>query len=231
MTIQTDLQSLAPGTILDMYETDATSYGLGILRYSSFCNEKGLDIVWQGNTYVRTRILVEGYKKSSSGTLPRPVLTIANVGGLVSSLLRSRNSLLGCKVTRRRTLAKYIDAVNFASGVNPLADPNSYFPDEVFYIDRKSGENSEAVSLELAVAWDVTGVKLPLGLVIRDTCQWQYRGPYCGYIGDPVATIDDTPTSNPTLDQCSKHMTGCKLRFGQNGQLPASFFPAVGLIS
>lgn len=230
MTIQTDLQSLTPGTIVDMYEMDASAYGLGILRYSAFANEKGLDIVWQGNVYVRFPISVEGYKKSSSGTLPRPTMTIGNVGGLISPLLRSRNSLLGSKVTRRRTLVKYLDATNFVSGVNASADINTHFPDEVYYVDRKAGENPETVTLELAVAWDVTGVKLPLRQVIRDTCQWEYRGHYCGYTGPAVAQIDDTPTANDVLDKCSKHMSGCKLRWGANAEIPASFYPAVGLI-
>lgn len=230
VSIQSALQSLTPGAIVDMYEMDATLYGLGILRYSPFTNEKGLDIVWQGNTYFRMPITVEGYKKSSQGTLARPTLTIANVGGLVSSLMRTTNSLLGTKVTRKRTLARYLDAVNFVSGINPKADVNSHFPDEVYYVDRKAGENPEAVSLELAVAWDVTGVKLPLRQVIRDTCQWQYRDADCGYVGPPVAKIDDSLTTDPLSDRCSKHMSGCKLRWGANAQLPASFFPAVGLI-
>lgn len=230
MTIQKDLQSLTPGTIIDMYEVDPSIYGLGLLRYSPFTNEKGEDIIWQGQVYYRMPVMVEGYKKTSQGTLARPTMTIANVGGMISAFLRTCNNLLGAKVTRRRTLARYLDAANFVSGVNVTADPNVRFPDEVYYIDRKAGENPQAVTLELAVSWDVTGVKLPLRQVIRDTCQWQYRDSDCGYSGPPVAKIDDTPTDDPILDRCSKHMTGCKLRWGANAQLPASFFPAVGLI-
>lgn len=230
MTIQTDLQSLTPGTIVDMYEVDTGSYGLGVLRYSPYTNEKGLDIIWQGNTYTRFPVMVEGFKKSSQGTSPRPTLTIANVGGLLSPLLRSYNSLLGSKVTRHRTLVKYLDAANFISGINPTEDPNSHFPNEVYFIDRKSGENPDAIILELAVAWDVTGIKLPLRQVIRDTCQWRYRDANCTYTGGPVADTSDQPVYTLAEDRCSKRMTGCKLRFGDNAQLPASFFPAVGLI-
>lgn len=230
MTIQTDLQSLTPGTIIDMYEVDATPYQLGTLRFSANVNEKNQDVVWQGYVYTRFPIKVEGYEKSSKGTLPRPIMTIANVGGVLSGVLRANNSLLGCKVTRRRTLARYLDAENFISGGNGSADPNTHFPDEVYYVDRKAGENTDRISLELAVAWDVTGIKLPLRQVIRDTCQWQYRDGNCGYAGGAVATIDDTPTTSLAADRCSKHETGCKLRWGANAQLPASFYPAVGLI-
>lgn len=230
MTIETDLQSLSPGSVVDMYEIDTGDYGLGILRYSAYTNEKNEDIVWQGQTFVRFPVKVEGYKKSSQGTLPRPTMTIANIGGILGPFLKLFNSFLGAKVTRRRTLVKYLDAVNFVSGVNSSADPNSHFPNEIYFIDRKAGENPEAITLELAVAWDVTGVKLPLRQVIRDTCQWQYRDADCGYTGPAVAKIDDTPTIIMDEDRCSKHMTGCKLRWGANAQLPASFCPGVGLI-
>lgn len=229
MTIRNDLQSLTPGNVVDMYEIDTGAYGLGVMRYSPFVNEKGTDIVWQGNLYVRFPVVVEGYKKSSQGTLARPTMTMANVGGLLSPLLRAYNNLLGAKVTRKRTLVKYLDAINFVEG-NGSADYNSHFPDEIYFIDRKAGEHDEAVTMELAVAWDVTGVKLPLRQIIRDVCQYEYRGPDCGYSGPAVAEIDDTPTTDPLKDKCSKKGTGCKLRYGQQAQLPASFFPAVGLI-
>lgn len=229
MTIQTDLQSLTPGSIVDMYEIDTGNYGLGKICYTPFSNEKGVGITWQGQFYTLFPVVVEGYKKSSQGTLARPTMTLANVGGLISPLLRAYNNLLGAKVTRKRTLVKYLDDVNFNEG-NGSADANTHFPDEIYFIDRKAGEHDEAITLELAVAWDVTGVKLPLRQVIRDVCQWQYRDADCGYSGPPVARIDDTPTSIQTEDKCGKHMSSCKLRWGDQAQLPASFFPAVGLI-
>lgn len=228
--IQQDLQSLAPGSIVDMYEVDTGAYGLGILRYCAHVNELGTDIIWQGEVYNRFPVKVEGYKRNSQGTLARPTMTLANISGVLSPMLKLYNSFLGSKVTRKRTLAKYLDAVNFVGGVNTSADPNSHFEDEIYFVDRKAGENAESITLELSVAWDVTGVKIPLRQVIRDICQYEYRGPDCGYIGPAVAKIDNTPTTLLSEDRCSKGMVGCKLRFGSNSQLPASFFPAVGLI-
>lgn len=229
MPIAADSQSLTPGSVIEMFEVDASAYLLGILRFTASTNEKGEDIVWQGNVYTRFPVKVEGYERSSKGTLPRPVMTLANVGGVLSALLRTHNTLLGSKVTRKQTLVKYLDAVNFVNG-NGKADPNSHYPDEVYYVDRKAGENPEAISLELAMAWDVSGTKLPLRQVIRDVCQWTYRDPDCSYTGPAVAKADDSPTTSLAEDRCSLHVTGCKLRFGANAPLPASFFPAVGLI-
>src|SRR3546814_18403294 len=58
------------------------------------------------------------------------------------------------KLTRRRTLAKYLDGM-------PDADPDEEFPPEIWFIEQKVGETSEAVEFELASAMDFQGVQLP----------------------------------------------------------------------
>lgn len=229
MPISSDVQKLAPGSVVDLFEIDATAYNLGILRYSPNVNELGDDIIWQGETYYRFPVTASGFEARSTGTLPRPSMVLANVGGLIGQLFRLYNNLLGCKVTRRRTLVKYLDAVNFTGG-NPYADPNAHLPDNIYYVDRLAELTPEFVRVELALSWDVRGIQLPFRQVIRDTCIWEYRGADCGYTGSPVATVADVPTGNMSEDKCSKHMSGCRLRFPAPAELPASFFPSVGLI-
>lgn len=229
MSIKADIQSLAPGTKVDMFEVDTGEYGLGILRYASHANPLGQDIVWQGNTYIRFPVTVEGYKQSSGGTLARPTMSLGNIGGLIGQLFRLYNNFLGCKVTRKRTLLKYLDSVNFSTA-NGSADPNAFLPDEVYYIDRLVEATPQVVRMELAVSWDVKGVRLPFRQIIRDTCIWEYRGSDCGYAGGAVATVADVPTTNLPEDRCSKHMSGCRLRFPQPAEIPASFFPSVGTL-
>ena len=52
--ITADLQKLAPGSIIDLYELDATNIGSSLFRWVPEVNELNNDIVWQGNTYSRT---------------------------------------------------------------------------------------------------------------------------------------------------------------------------------
>ena len=42
------------------------------------------------------------------------------------------------------------------------------FPTEVFYIDRKSGENRLAIEFELAASFDIQGVRLPKRQVLPE---------------------------------------------------------------
>jgi lambda family phage minor tail protein L len=228
--IESDVQKLNPGQLVDMFELDATAIGGTVIRWHNGVNALGNDVVWQGNTYSRFPVEATGFLRTAKGTMPRPTLKVANVTGLVGALARELDDLVGAKITRRRTFLKYLDAVNFTGGVNPQADPNCGFPDEIWFVDRKAGENGIFVEFELSAAFDVAGVMLPRRQVIQNVCTWGYRSAECGYTGGPVATINDAATSDSALDQCGKRLGSCKLRFGTFAELPAGLFPGVGLI-
>lgn len=228
--IESDVQKLNPGAIVDLFELDATTIGGTVLRWHNGVNTLGNDVMWQGHSYARIPVEATGFVRTGKGAMPRPTIKVANVTGLVGALARELNDLAGAKVTRRRTFVKYLDAVNFAGGVNPQADPNVGFPDEVWFVDRKASENGIFLEFELSAAFDVQGVKLPRRQCIQNVCGFGYRSPECGYAGGPVADKNDVPTSNPALDQCGKRLTSCKLRFGQYEPLSTGAFPGVGLV-
>jgi lambda family phage minor tail protein L len=114
---------------------------------------------------------------------------------------------------------------------NPSADPNAYFPDDVFWVERKTAENKQFVEFELSPIWDVSGIMLPRRQYIQNVCSWRYRSAECSYAGGPVATKNDQATSDPVLDVCGKRLASCKLRFGDTAQLPFGGFPGVGLVT
>ena len=227
MSIREDIQKLEPGAIVTLFEVHVAP---DVFRFHSGVNALGGDIVWQGETYIRFPLEADGFEWKGQGTLPRPKMRASNVSGLLGALVRENNDLVGCKVVRRRTLARYLDAVNFPGGVNPTADPNSELGADVFFIDRKSIENSVLVEFELAAAMDVHGIQLPRRQVVQNVCTWGYRSAECGYSGGPVADINDLATTSPGNDQCGKRLQSCKLRFGDYSELPFGGFPAAGLI-
>jgi lambda family phage minor tail protein L len=229
MSIQSDIQKPAPGAIVELYVLDATSAGDDIYRFHSGLNELGANVVWQGVSYVAAPVKMEGFELRGSGTAPRPKLSVANIAGVLGAAVRASDDLVGAKVTRKRTFARYLDAVNFAAG-NPIADPNVHFNDDVYYIDRKSSENRVMIEWELVSALDLVGTKLPRRQIIANICSSRYRSAECSYTGGAVADITDVATGSLALDQCGKKLNSCKLRFGANAVLPYGAFPAAGLV-
>jgi lambda family phage minor tail protein L len=228
MTIRADIQSLAPTARVVLYVLDATAQGGAISRFHAGTNELGTSVIWQGQVYLPWPIQAEGFEWNAQGQPPRPKVAISNHNGLVSALLMEYADLVGAKLTRKATLAKYLDAANFAAG-NPAADSTVFFPDEIYYVKRKMRE-AEVVQWELGTLYDVQGVMLPLRPVIA-TCWWRYRGAECGYTGTAFYRATDEPTIDPPEDVCGKRLSSCKLRFGATAPLPFGGQPSAGLVT
>ncbi|AUT62879.1 phage minor tail protein L [Paraburkholderia terrae] len=228
MTIRGDIQSLSPGAVIELFQLDLSRFGASvpIVCFHAGTNELDSDVVWQGTTYQRYPLQATGFEWKGQGTLPRPHFVVSNVTGIMSALCRLYRDMVGAKVVRKRTLLRYLDAVNFTDG-NPYADPGESFPDDVFFINQKVREDNATLELELAVAFDVEGVQLPRRQVVCNSCPWKYRGDGCGYAGGPVADVNDNPTSDASKDQCGKRLASCKLRF-PTGTMPYGGFPGAG---
>lgn len=182
MTVNTkifsSLQDINPSAIIELFTLQLSTalHGANTLyrfHAGSNLNANG-KIVWAGNEYLRFPVQASGFA-FQKGQLPRPKIIISNGGNVGSSLASlsfsaillsvnettAGNDLTGAIVTRIRTLAKFIDAVNFADNTNADADPNAEFPQEIYSIDRKATETREVVEFELAAPTDLAGVRIP----------------------------------------------------------------------
>lgn len=177
-----------------------------ILRFHNNIKAFNSFIFWQGNTYFPAPIQAEGFDISARGTLPTPILRISaqkEEGIEALSILRRAihkyGDIVGAKVTRIRTFAKYLDSKNFSDITQPNSSQGSYsnpfpdqyepdpyaeFPRDIFYVERKSNENKVNLEYELSALMDVEGVKLPRRVVMSQKCGFTYRGCGCFYEGD-----------------------------------------------
>ena len=172
------LQSINPGAIIELFTLtlDSTLHGAStVYRFHNGANQNSNgEVVWAGNTYQRFPIKCEGFTFNGTGTLPRPTITISNILGTITAILAdvnqttSGNDLTGAKLTRIRTLGRFLDAANFASGSNATADPTAEFPQEIYFLDRKITENRDVVQWEAISALDLVNVTLPKRIATRD---------------------------------------------------------------
>jgi lambda family phage minor tail protein L len=230
MSIAQDITQLEVSGKIELLVIDTTTVGGLVYRFVNGTNALSQAVVWQGQTYQPFPIEATGFEVQSSGPMPRPKLVVSNVLSLIGALIRDFKRLEGCKVTRKRTLIKYLDAVNFPGGINPTADPAAEYPDDIYYIDRVASRNKTRVQWDLASPLDLAGVQLPRRQIHARLCTWAYRSSDCGYAGGAVATADDVATGNLALDSCGHRLASCKLRFGQYAELPFGGFPGAGIL-
>lgn len=243
MNIEELVQTLSPGSIIEMFELDLrpitkTNVSGDFYYFHQGLNDLNSPVVWQGKTYQPFEIRADGFEVTSKGTLPRPTLEVSNVTGGITALVYDYGDLVGAKITRRRTFLRYLDAVNFPGGVNTEADPSQHLPDDVFFVERKVREDFKQVTFELASALDLEGMKLPSRIVIQNWCPWVYRrwdsatsqfvydeAGGCSYTGSNYFDVNDKPVGDPMFDVCSKGVNGCKKRFGAKNRLSFGGFP------
>ena len=134
------LQEINPGAVIELFtlQLDATLHGSNtIYRFHNGANlNANGEVVWAGNTYLRFPIQCEGFEFTGTGTLPRPTISVSNIFGTLTAIMQDvnqttvGNDLNGAKLTRIRTLARFLDAVNFApqtvtsTSTQTVADPS-----------------------------------------------------------------------------------------------------------
>ena len=146
--IVSDLQKVNPSAVIELFTLTLDNSLHGATTTYRFHAGTSLkdngEIIWQGNAYTRFPVQAEGFQYGK-GQLPRPTLTFSNALGTLSGILltvnavTTGNDLTGATVKRIRTQAKFIDAANFPSNVNPYGTPDNTaeFAQEIYIIDRK----------------------------------------------------------------------------------------------
>ena len=237
-----ELQKINPSGIIELFELVlfANIHGSDFTyRFHAGTNETTSygNVIWDSNTYSALPIEVDGFEyNAESGTLPRPTIRVSNLFGAISAILldvnntTAGNDLTGAKLTRIRTLVRYIDAANFTGGTNPYGTPDTTakLPDEIYYVARKVTEDRELVEFELAAAFDLAGVRAPKRQCNANLCPWIYKGSECGYSGTDYFNENDKAVTDVADDKCGKRLSSCQARFGATAELPFGGFPGIG---
>ena len=175
---------------LEFFELEIGQGTNNILYFHAGKNELLQDITWASNTYVALPLVMQGIEHKYDGPSSRPSLTIANVESILksSSAFKTQmtdgtwgatyddgteindtdfvfDDLIGAKLTRRRTLEKYLTS-------NPIIE----FKKDIYIIDRIEERTNAIVSFELASAFDLESVRIPGRIVVGKYCPWKYQG-------------------------------------------------------
>lgn len=220
MAYSTEIQRLTPGSLIRLYELDATALGGNVWRFHGHAGDSpGMPdgtIVWQGQAYSRLQVTASGFDVRGDGRAASPTLQLANeldgVRGAISAICLQFKDLAGAKLRVIETFRHFLDAVNFPEG-NPQASDECRL--NIWYVEQKTEEDRAQVTFELSSPIDLDGQMLPTQQITK-LCRWatrgQYRGEACAYTGAAMFTKKDEPTDNPALDRCRGSWGSCKLR-------------------
>lgn len=160
--INPELQKSEQGSaFVELYSVDATAFG-GSLYY--FCNQKNIsggNVVFGGITYQAMPIQVTGWDLSSTGTSAKPTLSISNLSKVLLAAVISQGDLVGAKVTRTRTFAKFL-----ADGATPNA--TAFIGPDKMVIEQKTFHDRSMIQFQLSSVMDRMGMKLPRRQVLKD---------------------------------------------------------------
>lgn len=147
---------------IELYTIDATHLNGSVYRFTPNVLASGSYVVFQTNTYIALPIMTDGWELTATGAQPRPTLAISNVNKILLDAVVTQGDLVGAKVTRMRTFAKFLDG-------EPTADPNAYIdPVDVYYIEQKVAHNNKIISWQLASPVEAFGQKLPRRQFLKD---------------------------------------------------------------
>lgn len=146
--------------LIDLYKVDLTSLG-GSIYYLTNVDATGGSVQFGGITWYSIPIQTTGWDFTSTGSPPKPTLTIANVGKTLLAVTISLHDLVGGVVTRYQTYEKFLD-----TGITP--DGSKFKGPDVYVIEQKTGHNQVAIQWQLTSILDRMGMKLPRRQILKD---------------------------------------------------------------
>lgn len=233
-----------PGQEIELYDLDLSELGGPIINFTNWTTETGDKVRWRGYTYEPVALEASGWGVSGEGKPIRPRIKIANayggtnfqfLEGDLSALMASYKMFVGAKLRRWRTYRQFLD-----DGVN--ADPATYKPIEDFIVGQMLEESPLYIEWELNNELDQEDRELPRGIMTQKYCRHTYRywddvtGAFvynkvtCPYIKEGSGNYFDEfnqPTTDPSEDECSQRIEGCRLRFGTKAALPLWAYPGM----
>ncbi len=202
--VNKELAKLTPSTLIELFELDTTDIdgnrlpaAQQVIRFHNFVSEGYYPIFFGSVRYVPIPVQFKNNEIKGDGTaLPRPRLNIGNADGMVSYYMSQADGMVGAKLTRKRTFARFLSGETWglSASVNPIGSPDSQavLSDDIFFVDKVIAENRQTVEFELASILELGKVKIPRRRMFANNCGFEYRNSSgCDYTSSPAADSSD----------------------------------------
>ena len=224
-------QQSTPGTLINLFDINLSDTGVSAVYHFTPGILGSRKPRWQGIDYDPLPITADGFEKNGRGEQPTPTLSMPATQLIVASVM-ALDDLRRARVTRWQVYEDNLD-----NGSQPTA---SFFPPEVYMIQRKTRHNTSTgiIEWELSTGLDLWGDMVPRRPATQKVCMWRYRewngsafsyiNATCPFAGASVFDEDGRRVADPRLDKCGKALEDCEKRFGEQSPLPYGGFPGIG---
>lgn len=149
-----ELEQPVVSPFIELFTLDATALGGTVYHFTPSKPGNGQYIQFAGVQYSWIPIEFSGLDYSANGQLPRPIIKISNITKVLLGAVIALGDLVGAKLTRTRTFAKFLDG-------EPEANPNQHLPKETFFVGAKKTHNKHMMEFELVTAFERAQIKIP----------------------------------------------------------------------
>lgn len=151
--IQSEINKLQQNSAyVELYKLDASIIGGSVYYFTNQRSATGGVVTFAEQEYQAIPILGQGFDVTSTGTMPKPTITISNVEGMLLGAVVSLGDLVGATLTRMRTFAKFLD-----DGSSP--NTAAYIGPEKWIIEQKIHHDKHYLQWQLTTSIDRLGFR------------------------------------------------------------------------
>ena len=161
MPLINDLRQLTiDSPYVELFVLDCTKIGGTVYRFTNTRPNNGPYVSFDGFEYLAVPIVVSGFETKQDGSQDRPTLQVSNVNQVLLAAVIQLGDIVGAKITRYRTLAKYLDDGETPNGAMTL-------PPDVYYVAKKTVHTASLLQFELCTSLEKMSIKLPRRQITR----------------------------------------------------------------
>jgi lambda family phage minor tail protein L len=163
MTIKDELRVLhQPSPFVELFTLDCSNLGGSVYYFTPNVLSTGGNVVFNSITYQPIPIITSGWEMKGTGEQARPSISVSNVNQVLLNAVATLKDIRYAKVTRIRTLEKFLDG-------QPTADPTQYIdPMDFYYVYQKTAHNRNLITWTLTTPLEAFNQKLPGRQFLKD---------------------------------------------------------------
>ena len=146
---------------VELYTIDLTDFGGTIFHFCNHLNKSGGLVSFGNIPYAAIPLAVEGWGSNLTGVSAKPTMSVSNLGKVLQAAIITQGDMVGARVERIRTYAKFLD-----DGETP--SPETFLGPDVMFIEQKVMHSRKVVQFQLCSVLDRMGMRLPRRQVLKD---------------------------------------------------------------